>query len=91
MVPRPGNTDFFDLKITLTDRGRMLWSAMAVSRAEKKKIGILIDGMFYRAINPPMLTENDVETVYLEGPFDPATAKGISTNAERNHKIFNEK
>ena len=91
MVPRPGNTDFYDLKISLTNRGRMLWSAMAVTQADKKKIGILIDGMYYRSINPPMLTDTQVESIYLEGPFDPATAKGITTNAERNHKIFNEK
>ena len=90
MVPRPGNADFFDLKIYLTERGRMLWSAMSVTVAEKKKLGILIDGMYYRSINPPMLTTNEVEYVYLEGPFDPATAKGITTNAERNYKIFNE-
>ena len=83
--------DFYDLKITLNDRGRMLWSAMAVTRMENKKIGILIDGMFYRSIKPPMLTDNEVTTVYLDGPFDPATAKGITTNSERNFKIFNEK
>ena len=91
MVPRPGNTDFYDLKITLNTRGRMLWSAMAVTRAENKNIAILIDGMFYRSIKPPMLTDNEVTTVYLDGPFDPATAKGITTNSERNFKIFNEK
>ena len=91
MVPRPGNTDFYDLKISLTERGRMLWSAMAVTQADNKKIGILIDGMFYRSIKPPMLTDNETTTVYLEGPFDPATAKGITVNAERNFKLFNEK
>ena len=89
MVPRPGNTDFFDLNITLTERGKLLWSAMSVSRAENKKMGILIDGMYYRSINPPMLTDNEITTVYLEGPFDPATAKGITVNSERNYKIFN--
>ena len=91
MVPRPGNTEFFDLKITLTDRGKMLWSALAVLKAEKKKVGILIDGMYYRSINPPMLTDQEVDTVYLEGPFDPANAKGIVDNSERNYKIFNDK
>ena len=91
MIPRPGNTDFYDLRITLNDRGRRLWSAMAVTRVENKKIGILIDGMFYRSIEPPMLTDSEVTTVYLEGPFDPANAKGIVENSERNYKIFNDK
>jgi len=60
-----------------------------VARAEKKKLGILIDGMYYREVHPPMLTETEVETVLLEGPFDPANAKGVATHAERNYKIFN--
>jgi len=89
MIPRPGNPDFFDLKLTLTTRGKMLWSALSVARVEKKKLGILIDGMYYREVHPPMLTETDVETVLLEGPFDPANAKGVVTNSERNYKIFN--
>ena len=91
MQPRPGNTDFYDLNITLTERGKMLWSAMSVTRAENKKLGILIDGMYYRSINPPMLTDNEVTTVHLDGPFDPATAKGIVNNSERNFKIFNDR
>lgn len=89
MTPRPGNTDFYDLKLTLTTRGKMLWSAMSVTKAEKKRLGILIDGMYYREVNPPMLTETDTQIVQLEGPFDPANAKGIVTNSERNYKIFN--
>ena len=91
MVPRPGNTEFFDLKLTLTERGKMLWSALAILRAENKKVGILIDGMYYRSINPPMLTDQTADTIYLEGPFDPANAKGIAENSERNYKIFNDK
>ena len=91
MVPRPGNTEFFDLKITLTERGKMLWSALSILRAENKKVGILIDGMYYRSINPPMLTDQMADTIYLEGPFDPANAKGIVENSERNYKIFNDK
>ena len=91
MVPRPGNTEFFDLKLTLTERGKMLWSALAILRAENKKVGILIDGMYYRSINPPMLTDQTADTIYLEGPFDPANAKGIVENSERNYKIFNDK
>ena len=91
MVPRPGNTEFFDLKITLTERGKMLWGALSVLRSENKKVGILIDGMYYRSVNPPILTSQMADTIYLEGPFDPANAKGIADNSERNYKIFNDK
>ena len=91
MTPRPGNTDFFDLKITLSSRGQKLWSAMAVLRADNKKLGFLIDGMYYRSIEPAMITEPDTPVIYLEGPFDPATAKGLTVNSERNFKIYNNK
>ncbi|MBQ9335850.1 MAG: hypothetical protein IJS14_00960 [Lentisphaeria bacterium] len=90
-VPRPGNTEFFDLKLTLSERGKMLWAALAILQSENKKVGILIDGMYYRSINPPMLTDQSADTIYLEGPFDPANAKGIVENSERNYKIFNDK
>lgn len=91
MTPRPGNPDFFDLKITLSQRGRKLWSALAVVRAENKQTAFLIDGMYYRSIEPVMITDPETAVVLLEGPFDPATAKGLTANAERNYRIFNNK
>ena len=83
--------DMVNTYFRLTERGKMLWSALAILRAENKKVGILIDGMYYRSINPPMLTDQTADTIYLEGPFDPANAKGIVENSERNYKIFNDK
>lgn len=95
-VPRPGNPDFFNLRITLSSRGQKIWSAMAVSRMENKKFCFVIDGMYYRSIIPTMVTDpvqsdlmGEVLTVEVDGPFDPATAKGLQVNSERNFKIFN--
>ena len=96
MVPRVGNPDFFDLKVTLSSRGQKIWSAMAVSRMENKKFCFVIDGMFYRNIIPRVITDpvqsdmlGEVLSVMVDGPFDPATAKGLQENSERNYKIFN--
>lgn len=95
MLPRPGNPDFYDIRITLTSRGQKIWSAMAVSRMENKKFAFVIDGMYYRTFTPPIMTEpaaddliNEKVTVTIDGPFDPATAKGLATNSERNYKIY---
>lgn len=96
MTPRPGNPDFYDLKLTLSSRGHKLWSAIAVMRMENKKLCVLIDGMYYRSFVPEIITEptptdvmDEKVSVKIEGPFDPATAKGLVTNSERNFKIFN--
>lgn len=96
LVPRAGNPEFFNLKITLSSRGQKIWSAMAVSRMENKRFCFVIDGMFYRNIVPMVLTDpvsndmlGEVLTVMIDGPFDPATGKGLQINSERNYKIFN--
>ncbi|MBO7146755.1 MAG: hypothetical protein J6W81_03295 [Lentisphaeria bacterium] len=88
-VPRPGNTDFFDLRVTLSSRGHKLWSAMAITRYEGKQVGILIDGIFYRKITPAMILDPESTVITIEGPFDPATAAGLEINSERNYKILN--
>ncbi|OQA84635.1 MAG: hypothetical protein BWY31_02317 [Lentisphaerae bacterium ADurb.Bin242] len=89
LVPRPNNREFFDLKLTLSPRGQKIWSTFAISNADSDKLAFLIDGMYYRSFTPVFLTEPEVKDVVLQGPFDPATAKGITINAERNYKIYN--
>ena len=89
LVPRANNKEFFDLKLTLSPRGQKIWSTFAISNEDSDKLAVLIDGMYYRSFTPVFLTEPEVKEVVLQGPFDPATAKGIVINAERNYKIFN--
>lgn len=89
LIPRPSSPEFFDLKLTLSPRGQKIWSTFAITRLESEKFAFLIDGMFYRSFNPAFITEPEIKEVILEGPFDPATAKGIAINAARNYKIFN--
>lgn len=91
-VPHPGNSDFFDLRLTLSPRGQKLWSAFSVmTRMEGKRLGVVIDGMFYRYFKPAILEDEKQNLVFMEGPFDPATANGLVNNGERNYKIFKNK
>lgn len=92
MVQRKSNPEFFDLIITLTDRGQKIWSALSVNMRAKgssSELAFVIDGMYYRSFKPELLTDNETIIVTVEGPFDPATAKGLVKNSERNYKIFN--
>ena len=92
MVQRKSDPEFFDLIITLTDRGQKIWSALSVNMSAKgssSELAFVIDGMYYRSFKPELLTDNETIIVTVEGPFDPATAKGLVKNSERNYKIFN--
>ncbi len=92
MVQRKNDPDFFDLIITLSDRGQKIWSALSVNMRAKgssSELAFVIDGMYYRSFKPELLTDNETMIVTVEGPFDPATANGLVKNSERNYKIFN--
>lgn len=87
VIKRVDNPDFYDLRLTLTDRGAKLWSAFAVTtRMDRKEMGILIDGMYYRSFRPPISHDPENRVFTVEGPFDPATAAGLMKNAKRNFR-----
>ena len=91
MVQRKNDPDFYDLVLTLTDRGQRIWSALSVNMRTKgsgTQLAFVIDGMHYRSFKPELLTDNETKVVTVEGPFDPATAKALVKNAARNYKIF---
>jgi hypothetical protein len=92
VIKRVDNPDFYDLRLTLTDRGAKLWSAFAVTtRVDRKEMGILIDGMYYRSFRPPISHDPENRVFVVEGPFDPATAAGLMKNAKRNYRKWSVK
>lgn len=93
MVQRKTDPEFYDLVVTLSERGQKIWSALSVTLRSKgqAELALVIDGMYYRSFKPELITDNETMIVTIEGPFDPATASGIVKNAERNYKIFNSK
>lgn len=91
-VRRFDNPDFYDLKLTLSPRGVKLWSAFAVlTRVDRKEMAFLIDGIYYRTFAPAILLDPEVNTVTVEGPFDPATASGLMKNVRKNYRKWNDK
>lgn len=92
---RPDDPGFYDLVLHLDKRGQMLWSSIAI-QYRGEKLGLVIDGIFYRAFMPAIPNPDDIDkqtgcvTVLLEGPVDQATAKGISKFSEKNYRHFND-
>ena len=91
---RPDDPGFYDLVLHLDRRGQMLWSSIAV-QFKGEKMGVVIDGVFYRAFMPTIPNPNDIDqktgdvTVLMEGPFDQATATSLAKHSEKNYKAMN--
>ena len=91
---RDGDPGFYDLVLHLDKRGQMLWSSVAI-QYRGEKMGLIVDGVFYRAFMPKIPNPNDIDektgsvTVILEGPVDQATAHSISKFSEKNYRHFN--
>ena len=94
LSPRHGDPGFYDLVLHLDKRGQMLWSSVAI-QYRGEKLGLVIDGIFYRAFMPNIPNPDDIDpktgsvTVMLEGPIDQATANGIVKFSEKNYRYFN--
>lgn len=91
---RPNDPGFYDLVLHLDRRGQMLWSSVAI-QYKGEKMGVVIDGVFYRAFMPSIPNPNDIDektgdvTVLVEGPFDQATANSLAKHSEKNYKALN--
>ncbi len=90
MLPSADRKGYYDLRLTLTNRGRKLWIGLS-EQNYNEDVAFVIDGMFYRCIRPRKLqTDSDV-TVVVDGPFDKATAMEIVANADFNYLKLNKK
>ncbi len=88
MVPRANEPNFYDLKLKLTRRGRLIWMQMSV-QFRHEDLALLIDGMFYRVFRPGKITTEEDTWVLLEGPVDYSSAQGAVKNAKKNYEFFN--
>ncbi len=87
IVPMPGNPKYYNLKIKLNRRGKMLWTQSSIG-FKHSKVAFLVDGVCYRVFSAQEPDENG-EWVMIEGPFHKYLAKGIAHYAESNYKLFN--
>jgi len=88
--PRPGKPGYYDLVLTLTQKGRREW-IMLSNAHQHEDLAFVIDGMFYRSFRPRLLyNESDVK-ILIDGPFDQATARELAWNSEFNYIKINRK
>lgn len=87
IVPRDSEGNFYDLKLKLSNHGKLVWMQLSVGYANEK-LGFVVDGLFYRSFTPLPMKEGD-EFVTIEGPFDRYTAQEIQKYAKTNFEYFN--
>ena len=89
-VPRPSKPGYYDLEITLTQKGRREWIMLSNAYAHEE-MAFVIDGVFYRGFRPRRLLDENSVLVFVDGPFDPATAKELAYHSEFNYMKLNDK
>ncbi len=76
----------YDLKIQLSDKGRVQWDAMVKNDSpDGEGYAVLVDGVFYMAFHPRRFYKADAREIMLEGPFDQVIATKLNKNAPFNY------
>ncbi len=89
-VPRPSKPGYYDLELTLTDKGRREWIMLSNAHIHED-LAFIIDGVFYRSFRPRLLKSEKDRIVTIDGPFDQATAREIAYHSEFNYMKINRK
>lgn len=82
-IPLEKQPPYCSLELKLTDRGRRHWIGLSLPN-KATHIAFIIDGIVYRTFVPRLLYDDVTTSVIVDGPFDPATAKRLEENSERN-------
>jgi len=83
-IPIEKQKPYYSLELKLTDRGKRHWIGLSLPN-KGKHVAFLIDGVVYRTFVPRMLYDDVTDSIIVDGPFDPATAKKLESNSARNH------
>lgn len=83
-IPIEKNPPYCSLELKLTDRGRRHWIGLSLPN-RKTHVAFIIDGIVYRTFVPRLLYDDVTDSIIVDGPFDPATAKKLESNAPRNY------
>ena len=83
-IPLEKQKPYYSLELKLTDRGKRHWIGLSLPN-KGKHVAFLIDGVVYRTFVPRMLYDDVTDSIIVDGPFDPATAKKLESNSARNH------
>ena len=83
-IPIEKQPPYYSLELKLTDRGRRHWIGLSLPN-KSTHVAFIIDGIVYRTFVPRLLYDDVTDSVIVDGPFDPATAKKLASNSARNY------
>ena len=83
-VPIEKLPPYCSLELKLTDRGRRHWIGLSLPN-KATHVAFVIDGLVYRTFVPRLLYDDVTDSIIVDGPFDPATAKKLESNSARNY------
>ena len=83
-IPIEKQKPYYSLELKLTERGKRHWIGLSLPN-KGKHVAFLIDGIVYRTFVPRMLYDDVTDSIIVDGPFDPATAKKLESNSARNY------
>jgi len=83
-IPIDKMPPYYSLELKLTERGKRHWIGLSLPN-RATHIAFIIDGIVYRTFVPRMLYDDVTDSIVVDGPFDPATAKKLESNSARNY------
>ena len=87
-IPIEKMPPYYSIELKLTDRGRRHWIGLSLPN-KSTHVAFIIDGIVYRTFVPRLLYDDITDSIIVDGPFDPATAKRLESNAARNYFRLN--
>lgn len=90
MLPNDSDKNFFDLKLKLNYRGKLLWNQLGADILYKE-MAFIVNDVLYRKLTVDMIAKDKEkdDTMVLKLKLDPVTAKAIADFSESNYKYFN--
>ena len=83
-IPMEKQPPYCSIELKLTDRGKRHWIGLSLPN-KGTHVAFIIDGIVYRTFVPRLLYDDVTDSIIVDGPFDPATAKKLESNAARNY------
>ena len=82
-IPIEKQPPYYSLELKLSERGRRHWIGLSLPN-KATHVAFVIDGIVYRTFVPRLLYDDVTDSIIVDGPFDPATAKRLDSNSARN-------
>ena len=83
-IPIEKQPPYYSLELKLTDRGRRHWIGLSLPN-KSTHVAFIVDGLVYRTFVPRLLYDDVTDSIIVDGPFDPVTAKKLESNSARNY------